>query len=411
MTRSNRLSLRARRRHSRIGPDQDQHDGYAIGAVKLRPEPVQSPRAYISRKNLVHNAAVIRELCGPKVGLCAVVKANAYGHGAPLVVRSLARDHIDSFAVSNIDEAEQIYPFVWGKPVLVTQPICAGWSRRLVKLAQMRRFHCTVCSLEAIEYLNEVLTDAPQRLSVHVKLDSGMSRCGCAQSDASAIIGEVRQSDVLKLAGVYTHFAAADQEDLSFTLEQLEIFQSFIESNDLAGDNIIKHTCNTNAALRLPEAHFDMVRVGLGLYGYCGVTGGKPNKLRPVMRIEAPIVQIKRISPGDTVGYGRTFTAERPTVIGIVAVGYADGLSRALSNRGGMQVAGVEVPIIGRVSMDLTVVDLSEIATPAEGMMATVIDDVAGSDLNAEGLAKQIDTITYEVLTAVGSRIKRLMVD
>ena len=129
------------------------------------------------------------------------------------------------------------------------------------------------------------------------------------------------------------------------------------------------------------------------------------------MRIEAPIVQIKRISPGDTVGYGRTFTAERPTVIGIVAVGYADGLSRALSNRGGMQLAGVEVPIIGRVSMDLTVVDLSEIATPAEGMMATVIDDVAGSDLNAEGLAKQIDTITYEVLTAVGSRIKRLMVD
>lgn len=375
-------------------------------------------RAYISRKNLRHNATVLKNRCGAGTKLCVEVKADAYGHRAKLVVPCLV-DLADMFAVASIEEAEEIYPLLQNlrdrqdKPVLVHRPLFAGMDVRQIELAQARGFHCTVCSREGLRYTAEQLDDSLPALNVHLQIDTGMGRLGCPDQDALMLLQLIGQEKKSCLRGVYTHFAAADEDDLSFTYEQLGLFQNFLADSGLNQRNdILKHTANTSATLRVPQAHFDMVRCGIGIYGYRDFMKDdtEPVDLLPVLRLEATLIQIKNLKAGHSCGYGRAFIAPRDMVVGIVSVGYNDGLLRSLSNRAVFRYGELCLPVIGRVSMDLTIVDLTLVPSPVEGMKVIVIDDRPDSPCNAAALARQADTIPNEILTSIGNRVKRELI-
>jgi len=381
-------------------------------------------RAYINRKNLRHNAAVLKNHCEAGTRLCVEVKADAYGHRAKLVAPCLI-DLADMFAVASFEEAEEIYPLLQNlrnrqdrqdrqdKPVLVHRPLFAGMDVRQIELAQARGFHCTICSQEGLRYAAEQLDGSLPALNVHLQIDTGMGRLGCPDQDAIALLQLIEQDKKFCLRGVYTHFASADEDDLSFTHKQLGLFQNFLTDSGLdQRSDILKHTANTSATLRVPQAHFDMVRCGIGIYGYRDFTEGaaEPVDLLPALRIEATLIQVKTLKAGHSCGYGRAFIAPRDMTIGIVSVGYNDGLLRSLSNRAVFRYGKLYLPIIGRVSMDLTIIDLTLVPGPAEGMKVIVIDDQPDSLCNAAALAKQADTIPNEILTSVGNRVKRELI-
>jgi alanine racemase len=387
---------------------------YEAGPLRLCDRGLKTVKAYVSRSRLRHNAAILKKHCDPRVNFCAVVKANGYGHEARSVVSSLDGSYADSFAVSSIEEAEQIYPFVSGRTILTTCPVFGGIDQQLVKLAQIRGFHCTVCSTEALRYLNDCLDEYPSPLKVHLKVDTGMGRLGCASWQAIQMLQMIDQNRKLQLVGIYTHLATADDNDMAYTRRQLAIFDDLLAATGLDNDpTVIKHSCNTSATLRLAEKHYDMVRCGIGLYGYtdAGEDVAKQLGLLPVLKVDAPLVQVKTLHKGQSCGYGRTFVAKEDMVIGIVPAGYADGLRRYLSNHACMRAQGKDVPIIGRISMDLTIVDLSKVDNPHEGMSLTVIDDSYESPCNAAALARMADTIAYEILAGIGNRVKRQFVD
>ena len=398
---------------------------YRIGPLRLRDRTLKTVKAYISQSNLRHNAALIKKIIGSSVALCAVVKANGYGHNAWDIVTTLnspqetdqpnvRRDYPSRFAVFTIEEAEQIYTLVAKKTILVISPLFSGLDAELIELAQARGFHCTVASAAALEYLETVLNPKADKLNIHLKLDTGMGRVGCLPEEGSLLLDKIQYSDRLQLAGAYTHFAAADETDPAFTEHQLTTFEKFLVRSGLKErDDVIKHAANTSAALKFPAARFDMVRCGIGLYGYTNIEGETSRQwdFKPVLRVEAPVIQVKMIAAGQSCGYGRTFYAQRDTTIGIVPVGYADGLFRQLSNRAGMRYGEVDLPIVGRISMDMTIIDLSNVPDPHEGMTVTVLDDQPDSHCNAQALAKLAGTIPYEILTALGNRVKRVLTE
>jgi alanine racemase len=385
---------------------------YEVGPLRLQRRSLKTVRAYVSRANLRHNVGELKKYCGKNVMLWPVVKADGYGHQSRIVVSCL-NDQVEGFVVSTVEEAEQIYPFIGGKVILITCPLFTGMDQQLIRLAQVRGFHCTICSLEALRYAGRFLRAAEPQLNVHLKIDTGMGRIGCRGEDEQLLLQAVAQNNKLHLRGVYTHFATADDDDLTYAYEQLKVFQEFLVRSGLdRQESIIKHACNTSAAIRIPDAHYDMVRCGIGLYGYrnCGAELSKPLDLRGVLRIEAPLVQVKAIRAGQSCGYGRSFIAQRDMVIGIIPMGYADGLFRNLSNRAVMRLGQYDLPVIGRICMDFTIIDLSKLADPAEGMMVTVIDDDKTSSCNIASLAKLAGTVPYEMFTAIGNRIKRELV-
>lgn len=398
---------------------------YRIGPLRLRDRTLKTIKAYISQENLRHNARLIKSIIGPSVALCAVVKANGYGHSARDIVATLntpvessdpniRQDYAYRFAVSTIEEAEQIQPFITRKSILVTSPLFAGLDAELVELAQARGFHCTVASVGAVEYLDTVLNPKLDPLHLHLKLDTGMGRVGCLPDEGALLLERIEHSQRMRLAGVYTHFATADDTDATFTEHQLCGFETFLVRNGLKErDDVIKHAANTSAALKYPAARYDMVRCGIGLYGYTHFSGeaDRPWQFKPVLRVEAPVIQVKTIAAGQSCGYGRTFFAQRDTTIGIVPVGYADGLFRQLSNRACMRYGDLNVPILGRISMDMTILDLSNVPDPHEGMSVIVLDDQPDSCCNAQSLAHLAGTIPYEILTAIGNRVKRVLSD
>ncbi|MBN1436685.1 MAG: alanine racemase [Sedimentisphaerales bacterium] len=366
--------------------------------------------AYISRANLRHNIRIIRQLVGD-TQVCPVIKGNAYGHGSTLVASALA-DIVDAFAVVAIEEAEAVYSSALGKDIIVLRAIYAGISPTLLELAQSRGFHCTLSSLAGLDYIEKNLNRAKSPLKVHLKLDSGMGRGGCLVAQANKLLTAIKQSDAVQLTGVYTHFATADEQDLTYAREQYESFADFINANRLHGDpSIVCHACNSPATFRLPQAYCDMVRPGLAVYGYMNNDHNVRYDLRPVLRIEAPLIQIKKLRAGQSCGYGRMFVLPRDMTIGLVPVGYADALPRQMSNRGFVRIGDVFAPILGRISMDQITIDITDVPNPYEGMNVTVIDDRPDSRCNVKAIADHCKTVCQEILTGIGNRVERVLVE
>ena len=362
--------------------------------------PVQGPWAEVDLGALADNIAVLRRRLPTETRLLAVVKCNAYGHGAAAVAQEALRAGAWGLGVARIDEGVQLREAGITGPILVFGA-APGWAAQ--ELAHYR-LTATVTSREDARDLSDHLGD-DQTLAIHAKVDTGMGRLGLYAQDAdpSAAIAAIAGLPGLRLEGLYTHLACAEAKDPRATRIQIARFRTVLTALDARGLHIpLRHVANSAATLAHPEAHFDLVRCGLALYGYGAAD------LKPVMTLKARIVQLRRVPAGTTIGYGMTHRTRTPTTIATVCLGYGDGYSRRLSGCGRMLVRGRPAPIAGRVCMDLTMLDVGGIPGVAVGDEVIALGRQAGHDLGADLLAGTTGGIAHEILATLGQRVRRI---
>jgi len=366
-------------------------------------------RAEISVSALRHNIRLIRSLLAPGVKLCPVVKANAYGHGLEQVL-PVMEESADMLGVAICSEAARLRRLGWQRPVLMFTTVGAGDARKLAALIA-RDVTLTLAALDELRLLREAAAKAGRPAEVHVKIDSGMTRGGVAVERAPELVAAARQADFVRLTGLYTHFACAEEADKSITQAQL---RRFLEAVDACGGpaGLTLHAANSAACIDLPETHLDMVRPGIAIYG-CKPSDGlhRALPLRPALRLTAPIVLIKDVPAGAATGYGLTYRFPRPARLALVPVGYADGYGRCFSNVASMRLRGVDCPVRGRVSMDQTVIEISDVPQAKVGDRVEVISSDPDAPHSVANLARLADTIGYEVVSRLGQRIERVLVD
>lgn len=359
-------------------------------------------RVYLYPDALLHNIKALKTCCEDNVKFCAVVKANAYGHGICEVVDILRDAGVDFFAIASIYEAFHIVEKIDTQQILVLEPLHSGLTAEAITQCAQLGIQCTISSRQSARYVSSVLTEQQTKLKVHINVDTGMGRCGVETQQARALVEFVYNSPLMELAGIYTHFATADKKDLSFAREQLDSFKETLKNlNGLIDNSVVVHAANSPATIRLPESHFDMVRCGIGIYGYSTLEKPIPLELKPALKFEAPIVHISTIEKGRTVSYGRTFAAEKKTKIAVLPIGYSDGFCRFFSNNATVLVNNKSAPIIGRVTMNQIVIDVTDIPNVQLGQFITIIDDKYDSPCGVYALAETSKTICYEILTNI----------
>ena len=370
---------------------------------------MRATQAEISLANFDANLAYFRSRLGPSTRLCLAVKANAYGHGLPGLSWH-AQALVDVFAVARLCEGETLRQSGITQPIILLSPHLREEIPELCKL-----------DLEPLishgAYLQDYQREAArcgQRLRLHLKVDTGMGRAGVLSEAAVDLAGEVLAYPNLELYGLCTHFASADEaHGEADTLAQLECFMFVKRQLSSAGITIpCVHAANSAATLRYPQAHFNMVRIGIGAYGY----GYGAEELRPVLSLKTRIGLVKKIPCGHKVSYGGTWQAARASLLALLPIGYGDGYSRLLSNCGQVSLRGELCPVVGRVCMDQTVVDITEFAAQHPELDAADLleHDVqllgAKQGLNAQDIAAQLHSIPYEVLTSISPRVPRVYV-
>lgn len=380
------------------------------------------PRVLISRSALLHNASIVRKAAGAGVKICAMIKADAYGHGADIVADTLANFSTrrfeaplaDALAVASIDEAERLPPTIL--PVYIFRPVenCfLGRQRSRIEQAIRNGWILTICSENAATDVSRIATSIGKRASVQVMIDTGMTRSGADPSELHELIDTIQSNPSLRLTSLCTHFACAEEPAGEITQQQLAIFNAACDRiAPRLKHKVIKHAANSAALFLCPDSRLDMVRPGLALYGLdpcLAPTSQRP--LKPALKWTAPLVQIHAVQTGAKVGYGQTWTSSRDTRIGLVPVGYADGYSRSFSNRSVMVVQGQACPVVGRVSMDLTTIDLTNVPAAILGDEVTILDSDPLSPASVYELAKLAGTIPYEITCGIGQRIHRVPIE
>jgi len=372
--------------------------------------------AEINTDAIAHNVALLRERTGARVRICAAIKANAYGHGVHVVAPVLQASGVDMAAVATIGEAVELRELGWTRPILCFGPVFAAPSpaERADRIETVIRYDLTVTIVDGYgaRDLNAAAARQGKRVRVHIKVDTGMGRMGVSPETAFGLAEYVASLPHLHLEGLYTHLACAEERDKSFARSQLETFSALLSRLRQAGRAIeLAHAANTAAILDLPESYLDMVRPGLGLYGYLpGEQIHNKLALRPALRLCSHLVMVKRVPAGHSVGYGRTFVTQRESVLGVVPVGYNDGYPRRLSNRAVMGLAGGDAPVVGRISMDQTVIDLTDLPGAKVGDRVVIIDDRRERPNSVESLARLLGTIPYEITCLLGNRVQRVAV-
>ncbi len=361
--------------------------------------------ALVDLAALRHNLAFLRASARPGTRVLAAVKADAYGHGAVPVARCLAEAGVDAFGVATADEAMELRRAGIGQDLLLLSPV-RGRVAELVEAG----VSLTVSDGASLEVIEAARPSRPAK--VHLKLDTGMGRLGLSADHALRMAAAVDRSPAADLQGLWTHFASADEEDeagLAQTREQLSIFQAAVARLETAGlrpDTV--HAANSATVLTQPDAHFDMVRPGIAVYGQppSPELGRRFPGLQPALQLSAPITFVKRVAAGTPVGYGAQWRAPHDTVIATVRLGYADGYPRALASKGWAALDGRMVPVAGRICMDQLMLDLGPQGDAQPGDRAVFYGGRGGPV--AEDVAETAGINVYELLTRLGRRVVRL---
>ena len=377
-------------------------------------------RAEIDLTAIASNVAELRRVTRSKAKLLVAVKANAYGHGIVEVAQQAIESGADALGVARLPEAIALRDSGLEAPILIfgyTPPDSVGTLIRL-DLTQ------SVYSVDTANDYAERLGQAKKRLKVHLKVDSGMGRLGLlpdsrryvapginlkgsAEKETLQIAG-LRQ---IELEGVFTHFASSDSADKTYADQQFETYMEFLDCLKRAGLDIpIRHAANSGAIIDLPHMHLDMVRAGISLYGLYPSDEVDRSKitLRPAMSLKARIIHLKTVPAGSAISYGMTHITEKPTTIATIPIGYADGYNRRLTNRGCMLVNGVRAPIVGRVCMDLTMLDVGHISDVNLEDEVVIIGQQGNDSITADEIASLLGTINYEVTSAITARVPRV---
>jgi alanine racemase len=376
-------------------------------------------RIEIDLGSLDSNLAAWRKLIGPQCSVCAVLKADAYGLGAVQLGRRLATAGVKTVAVYSPDQATAIANAGLPVNVLMLMPV-DQMSRTdpLYRIAVEGRLHLTVHSTTQLDRVETIGLSFGVKIPVHVEVDTGLSRGGMLPEEADRVLASLTGRKYVRLAGIFTHAASAS-DDIGFTDRQLLRFDELVRRNAhrIPPDAVI-HFAGTHAALRDRRYHKAMVRIGLGLLGY-GVSDvttppmvSEPPKLRPVVRWLSQVVHVHEVPPGTPVGYAGLFTTDRPTRLGVVPVGYADGYPLALSNKGVVRIAAGErdllpAPVRGRVNMDQIIVDLTELPGAAIGSEVELYAADPHAPNALPKLAELAGSNCYEMLCRLSSRLPR----
>lgn len=356
----------------------------------------------INLDDMVHNLNYFRSKLGKGVKLTAMVKAASYGNGDFEVAQMLQYQGVDYLAVAFADEGVLLRERGITMPIVVLNADEGSFEQMI-----RHRLEPEIYNFRSLRNFESALHRTLERdYPIHIKLDTGMHRLGFVEQDIDALIDILGESSLLRVASVFTHLNCSDMPDEDdYTRQQVARFDAI--SSRIASSllyPLLRHCANSAAIDRSPEAQFDMCRLGLGLYGF----GYEHNpQLRPVSTLRTRIVQIKSLKAGDAVGYGRAGKLERDTVSATIPIGYADGLDRHLGcGRWSMLVAGQKAPILGRVCMDSCMIDVTDIEGVKEGDEVIVFSPLLGND--PESMARQLDTIPYEIMTSISSRVKRI---
>jgi alanine racemase len=362
------------------------------------------PTAVIDLAALRHNLAQLRQVLQPGTAVMAMVKADAYGHGAGPVALALMRCGVTWFGVATPAEALALRAAGVSGGILVLMPAYRDAAALLEQEIAL-----TITDEPSLAALREQRRPG-QRARVHLEVDTGMGRLGLPPAGAVRLAEQLARTPDVILEGLFTHFACADEADRSFTDGQLARFQQTLSELERRGIIVpLTHAANSAGMLAYPEAHFDLVRPGIALYGYHPSPVTKPllPGLKPVMTLSAPVVFVKRIKSGQSISYGATWRASSDTTIATVRLGYADGYPRALSNRAQVRLHGAFCPVVGRVCMDQLMVE----AGALEANIGDRVTLFGPEGPTAEELAQLAGTIPYELLTRIGGRVERSYVE
>jgi len=361
--------------------------------------------AEINLKNLVFNYRQLRRLLLPKTKVLAAVKANAYGHGIFEVSRKLQSCGVDYLGVASIDEALFLRKKKIKTPILV---LGTTFSASEVMPALAGNITLTVADYKGAKALNSQV-NKPRKLKVHIKVDTGMGRIGMWHEQAQEEIIKISYLGSLHIEGIYTHLPSADT-DVKFTHAQAEIFQKLITCLKARGIVFeLVHAANSIGACILKSSYLNMIRPGIMLYGiYPCKKSKKLINLKPVLSLMTRIIYIKKVAKGRSISYGRTYVTKKPTRIITLPVGYADGYPRALSNKARVLIKGRFFPVVGRVCMDQTMVDIGLDTKVKLGEKVTLIGKDFDKVISAEELATACNTIAYETTCWISSRVPRL---
>ncbi len=363
--------------------------------------------ALIDLDAIAHNVAALKQRVGPDTELWAVVKANAYGHGIVPVARTALAAGASRLAVARIAEGVALRRAGVSAPILVMGYHIPAEAEAAVA----HDLIVTVNDMAFARALAQQAHDAGKRASVHVKVDTGMGRFGRLPHELLPFLEEVTRLPQLRLEGVWTHFATADERDKTFAREQYAIYRQVAARASERFDIRYRHVANSAAILDLSETWLDAVRPGIAIYGlYPSAEVNTNLVLRPALTLISHVGRVRTLPAGASVSYGRTFIAKKRTRVALLPIGYGDGVHRLLSNRGQVLIRGRRAPIIGRVCMDNIMVDVSGVDGVHEGDEAVLIGRQGEDIISAEEVAAWAQTINYEVTTSLLPRAARVYV-
>jgi alanine racemase len=355
---------------------------------------------------LQHNLIKIRELVGKKTKIMGVVKSDAYGHGLISVARELAKNHIDSLAVDYLSEAIKLRTAGVSIPIVLLLGINTPQEAKKVAVYDLIPL---IYDIDSARILSEEGKKSGRVVKVYLKIDTGMGRLGIDFRETGLFLQQLKEMNGITVEGLFSHLSSADEQDTLFTNAQIKKFKQAISvSRRLGVDLTMNSLANSAGIMKYKKAHFDIVRPGIILYGGLPSTDFvNPPSLKQVMAFCSRIIQVRKVEHGTSISYGRTFYTDGLRKIALISAGYADGLSRSLSNKGYVLIHGQRARIIGRVCMNLTVADVTSIKDVKKGDRVCFLGKDKGNAITSDDIARWADTISYEVLCALGSRNNR----
>jgi alanine racemase len=370
---------------------------------------IRPTRAEIYLDNIVHNLSEVKRWVGKKVKIMGVVKANAYGHGACHVAKVLVENGVCYLGVATIEEALELRECGINIPILVFGYTPLTQAEELI----VNNITQTVFDINYVEDLEKIALNVGKKAKVHVKIDTGMGRIGYTDLKvAEKEIEKMMEMEGVEVEGIFSHFATSDEKDKSYAEQQFDMFKKLLERLKEKRINIpLKHMANSGAIIDLKYTYLDMVRPGIVLYGsYPSEEVKRPLDLRQTMGFKTKIVYIKEVPEGTSISYGKTFITKRKSKIATLPVGYADGFNRLLSNNYHVLVKGKYAAVVGRICMDQTMIDVTDIEGVEVGDDVIIFGNQEGEKITAEEIAKKLNTIPYEVYCGISSRVPRIYI-
>jgi alanine racemase len=374
-------------------------------------------RAEIDLGAIAHNVRELRRITSTGSQLMIAVKANGYGHGAVPIAQTAIHSGADSLAVARVEEGLELRKAGIGAPILIFGYTAAHWAETLVA----EQLVPTIFSLQNARDLSAAAVSKKAKIPIHINVDSGMGRLGILcdelrmRSDGGAIrdILEIDRLPGLTVEGLYTHFATADHADKTYANQQFDRFLALTAALESHGMTLpLLHAANSGAIIDMPQAHLDLVRAGISVYGLYPSQEVARDRitLRPALELKSTIIHLKHVPAGTKISYGCTYETSAPTTIATIPAGYGDGYNRRLSNAAQVLVHGQRAPLVGRVCMDLSMVDVGHVNDVAVGDEVVLIGRQGDAFIAADEVADLLGTINYDVVTALTQRVSRVYI-